>query len=275
MSTVSESGATRVRSRHGCDIAWFSTGSGPPLVVVHGSPAEHTRWRPLLPHLEPHVTVHAIDRRGRGASGDGPAYTIAREYEDVAAVVEAVAATSGSDVDVYGHSFGASCALGAATLTSRLRRLALYEPPVRPTSETYPAGMLELMDRYVADGQLEALVELVFRSELDMTDEELAAFKAQPSWAARVAAAPTIPRETRAEMAGAFDLGQAAGITVPTLLFTGDGSPDWLRTDTELLAARLPNVHVQVLKGQDHVADVLAPDSFAGHLLAFLDGART
>jgi pimeloyl-ACP methyl ester carboxylesterase len=37
------------------------------------------------------VTVHALDRRGRGASGDGTDYSLAREHEDVAAVVDAVA----------------------------------------------------------------------------------------------------------------------------------------------------------------------------------------
>jgi pimeloyl-ACP methyl ester carboxylesterase len=55
---------------------------------------------PLLPYLEPRFTVHAVDRRGRGQSGDAPSYAIARELEDAAAVVDAVAETSGSAVDV-------------------------------------------------------------------------------------------------------------------------------------------------------------------------------
>jgi pimeloyl-ACP methyl ester carboxylesterase len=85
---------TRVASSDGTEIAFWTSGDGPPLVLVHGTPADHTRWQPLLPHLEPHVTVHAIDRRGRGASGDGPEYHLEREYEGVAAVVDAVAAAA-------------------------------------------------------------------------------------------------------------------------------------------------------------------------------------
>ena len=108
---------TSVTSRDGTQIAYWTSGSGPPLVLVHGAPADHTRWRPLLPYLEPHVTVHALDRRGRGASGDAPAYRLEREYDDVAAVVDAVAAASGQQVDVYGHSHGGIVAFGAATLT--------------------------------------------------------------------------------------------------------------------------------------------------------------
>ena len=100
---------TRVASRDGTEIR--TSGDGSPLVLVHGTPADHTRWQPMLPHLEPHVTVHAIDRRGRGASGDGPEYRLEREYEDVAAVVDAVA-PAGTRVDVYGHSHGGIVAFG-------------------------------------------------------------------------------------------------------------------------------------------------------------------
>lgn len=94
---------SRVRSRDGTEIAVWQTGSGPPLVLVHGTPADHSRWRPLLPYLQPHFTVHAVDRRGRGASTDSPDYALEREFEDVAAVVDAAAASSGSSVSVYGQ----------------------------------------------------------------------------------------------------------------------------------------------------------------------------
>lgn len=88
------SGPALARSLDGTEIAYWTGGTGPPLVVVHGTPADHTRWRPLLPHLEPHATVHAMDRRGRCGSGDGPRYALAREFEDVAAAVDAVAEAS-------------------------------------------------------------------------------------------------------------------------------------------------------------------------------------
>jgi alpha-beta hydrolase superfamily lysophospholipase len=72
MAPTDQATMTRVVSRDGTQIAYWTSGEGPPLVLVHGTTADHTRWRPLLPYLEPHATVHAIDRRGRGASGDGP-----------------------------------------------------------------------------------------------------------------------------------------------------------------------------------------------------------
>jgi|SRR5215211_6691430 pimeloyl-ACP methyl ester carboxylesterase len=91
---------TTVMSRDGTEIAYWTSGGGPPIVLVHGAPADHTRWRPLLTYLEPQMTVHALDRRGRGASGDAPEYRLEQESEDVAAMVDAVAAASGDHVDV-------------------------------------------------------------------------------------------------------------------------------------------------------------------------------
>src|SRR5690606_20681910 len=76
MAEVGE-GVARVVSTDGTEIAYRSTGQEPPLVLVHGGPADHTRWQPLLPFLEPVVTVLAMDRRGRGASADGPEYRLA------------------------------------------------------------------------------------------------------------------------------------------------------------------------------------------------------
>jgi pimeloyl-ACP methyl ester carboxylesterase len=72
------SGATvrRVVSADGTEIACVTSGAGPPLILVHGMVSDHHRWSPLLPHLEPNVTVHAMDRRGRGLSGDAPDYGV-------------------------------------------------------------------------------------------------------------------------------------------------------------------------------------------------------
>ena len=262
----------RVVSRDGTEIAYWTSGTGPPLVVVHGTPADHTRWRPLLPYLEPHVTVHAMDRRGRGASGDGSGYELAREYEDVAAVVDAAAAASGAPVDLYGHSHGGIVAFGAATLTSNLGRLVLYEGWPVPDPEVYalPPGLQDRMEALLAAGDRDAVVETLFRELEQMSDQDMHAFKAAPSWPGRVAAAHTIGREVRAETTARLDPELAGRITVPVLLLTGEHSADASKADIEAVAAALPDARIVVIEGQEHVADVLVPQVFAGHLLGFL-----
>jgi len=47
---------------------------------------------PRLPPLEAKYTVYAVDRRGRGGSGDTAPYAIEREFEDIAAVGDSISA---------------------------------------------------------------------------------------------------------------------------------------------------------------------------------------
>jgi pimeloyl-ACP methyl ester carboxylesterase len=269
MTRIDAPMTNRTRSADGTPIAWFSSGEGPPLVLVHGVLGDHTRWEVLRPLLEPHFTVHAMDRRGRGASGDADAYGFEREFEDVAAVVDAVAAATGSPVDVYGHSGGASFALGAASLTTRLRRLVLYEPALDP-GNLLPDGLLERIDALLAAGDPDAVVETFCRAVLHMDDDAIATYRAQPSWPARVAAAHTLPRELRSGPAGFFDRRRLAQVTVPVMLLQGTQTPKGFKAALAGFAATLPDARVADLEGQAHTADVLAPHVVAQELIAFL-----
>jgi pimeloyl-ACP methyl ester carboxylesterase len=262
--------AIRVVSRDGTQIAYWTSGVGSPLVLVHGTTADHSRWRPLLPYLEAHATVHAMDRRGRGASGDAPDYEVTREFEDVAAVVDVVAEATGSPVDMLGHSFGGLCAFGAATLTANIRRLVLYEgwPSPNPDRLALPPGVRERLDALLAAGNREAVLETFFREVVGMPEAELSVYRALPAWQARIAAAHT--RESRAEQAARFDPEQAARITVPTLLLAGGDSPEFLKAGIDTLAAALPDARIVVIEGQQHIAIDLVPAVFADHVLAFL-----
>jgi pimeloyl-ACP methyl ester carboxylesterase len=269
MSTSDHATITQTRSRDGTAIGYWTSGSGPSVVLVHGVLADHSRWDALRPHLEPTCTVHAMDRRGRGASGDAPDYAAEREFEDVAAVVDAAAQASGGPVAVYGHSGGASFALGAATLTSNIGRLVLYEPAVN-TLDLLPDGLLERLDTLLAQDEPAAVVEMFLREVLHQTDEQIDAYRDQPSWPARVAAAHTLPRELRIPPEELFDAGRAATFTAPTLLLEGQKTPEGFKVALQSIEAALPDARRAVLDGQGHTADVLAPELVAEHLLPFL-----
>jgi pimeloyl-ACP methyl ester carboxylesterase len=79
-----------ITSKDGTMIAYQRSGTGPPLVLVHGTTADHTRWAPVLPAFEQYFTVYAVDRRGRGGSGDAGQYAIEREFEDIVALVNSI-----------------------------------------------------------------------------------------------------------------------------------------------------------------------------------------
>jgi pimeloyl-ACP methyl ester carboxylesterase len=263
---------THVRSADGTEIAVFVSGRGRPLVVVPGTTSDHTTWRLVLPLLEPHVEVYAVDRRGRGRSGDGAGYSLVMEYDDVAAVVDAAAAATGSTVDVLGHSYGGNVAFGAATRTTNIRKLVLYEgwPVPNIAHRTTPPEVLERLEALLAQGRPEQMLETIYRDIVKMSEAEIRGIMAAPTWPARVAAAPTVPRELRAFGEQAFDPAWAAQIAVPVLLLVGADSPEDIKADPEVVAAALPDATIHVLQGQMHMAHLTDPETFAACVLSFL-----
>lgn len=255
-----------VTAPDGTPIAYQRRGTGPALLLVHGTTADHRSWAAVAPLLEPHLTLYAIDRRGRGESGDAPGYALAREVDDIIAVIEA----SGGPVNLLGHSYGALCCLEAALLTDRIDRLILYEPGLTTGIELYPPGVPERMQALLDSGDAEGVMRVMFREIVCMPEHELAEYRRSPLWAARLPLARTIPREMAVELAYHFDAARFAGLRTPTLLLSGEESPDALRQATALVHAALPDSRIAVLPGQQHIAYRTAPELFAGTVLDFL-----
>lgn len=258
----------KVISRDGTSITYQRSGSGKPLVLVHGTSGTFHRWDPVLPILERHFTVYAMDRRGRGESGDGaPPYSLQREFEDVAAVVEA----AGPKAHLFGHSYGAVCALEASLLTDRIDRLILYEPPIpTPGARGGDDGVLKKMEDFLAAGEPEAVLETFMQEMVRMSPREITLSKSMAGWPTRVAAAHTIPREILALKGYSFDPLRFEAVSVPTLLLLGGESPDHFRQAFLLLESALSDSKTVVLPGQRHVAMETAPELLAEAVSAFL-----
>jgi pimeloyl-ACP methyl ester carboxylesterase len=217
--------------------------------------------------MEPHRTVYAMDRRGRGDSGDTQAYALEREWEDIAAVVD----TIGGSVEVVAHSFGASCALNACRLTPHVRRLVLYEPPM-PFGRRFWSDESSAMAKVFFDaGEQEQVLLMFYRDILRMPEHHIAARqKETPLWAAKIAAAHTIPRELQALDGYLFAPERFVDMRTPTLFLIGSESPPFRRSVADILCAALPDSRIVVLPGQGHSAIRDAPDLFVREVLAFL-----
>ena len=126
------------------------------------------------------------------------------------------------------------------------------------------------MDALLASDERDAVVETLFRELESMSEEDLSALRSAPSWPGRVAAAPTITRELRAEGVARLDPEQAAKITVPVPLLTGENSSDPSNADIETVAGALPDARIKVLEGQEHVADILVLKTFSEYVMGFL-----
>ena len=259
-----------VTSEDGTRIAGWRSGEGPPLVLVHGTAADHGRWKPVLPAFEERFTIFAVDRRGRGRSGDSDAaYALEREFEDVAVVVDSL----GESVTLLGHSYGALCALEAALLTGNVRKLVLYDPGIELAGEKiYPHEVIEQLEALLEAGDRNGVVATTMREVAGLPPEVVEHMRSQPVWQARVDAAHTIPRELRAVKAYRFDSQRFRRLEVPTLMLSGDESPVALRKAAEAVDETLPDSRIVVMAGQGHAAMDTGTELFTSEVIRFVEG---
>ncbi|GAA1618557.1 alpha/beta hydrolase [Kribbella sancticallisti] len=255
-----------VTSADGTSIAYERTGSGPALILVDA--ALHYRafssFEGLIGLLKQHFTVFHYDRRGRGDSADTPPYAVAREVEDLAALID----RAGGSACVFGFSSGGLLALHAAAGGTAITRLALLEPPIatedeRPAQAEFTAAITRLL----AAGQRSDAVDHVLRS-VGLPEEMLAEMRDGPAWSAMEAVAHTLVYDSTISEQMSYKL--LASVAVPTLVLDSRGSGSELTGMAATVAARLPNAVHQSLPGQWHgvADDVLAPA-----LREFLAGA--
>jgi pimeloyl-ACP methyl ester carboxylesterase len=266
-----ETGA--VTSRDGTRIAYERSGDGPVLILVDGALCyrESGPMKPLAELLTPDFTVYRYDRRGRGDSGDTAPYAVAREVEDLAAVI----AVTGGSALVFGMSSGAVLALEAAASGLAIARLALYEPPLAVEDED-PQGSEDFADRLEqlisADRRGDA-VEF-FLTSGGVPAREIAALRSGAGWSRWESVAPTLVYDNAVLGDGLIPRERAAAVSVPTLVANGADSPDFFRQAAQATADAIPGAPYRALEGQSW--GQVAPEALAPMLREFfLTGVRS
>jgi pimeloyl-ACP methyl ester carboxylesterase len=111
------------------DINFISAGSGPPLVMIHGNPATHTLWRPLVERLAHRHTIYAIDLPGFGGSPHPAERSGFALHELARRVLDWTSEQRLGRFDLIGHSFGGAISITLADMApERVRSLALIAP---------------------------------------------------------------------------------------------------------------------------------------------------
>ncbi len=255
----------RITSGDGTLLGMERLGAGPPLLAVHGSTADRSRWAPVRDALAERFTLYLLDRRGRGASTDeasGP-YALAREAEDVAAAVGAI----GEPVLYLGHSYGALIGLEALLITDGIAKALLYEPPFDAGGhEVLPASFVDQLSELLRTGQREQALELFYR---DVVDIDPAPLRSLPIWQARLAAVHTLEREVRIGIDYAPDPARFASLVVPVRLLVGSASPPVFAAGATAAVAAIPGAELVELPGQGHGMIDADPQGFVGHVTDF------
>lgn len=251
----------RVRSSDGTTIAFDRSGDGPPIILVDG--AFCSRAMGPMPKLAAllgtrFTTVH-YDRRGRGDSGDTPPYTVEREIDDLAAVIDA----AGGSAYVCAMSSGAALALQAAASGVNIPKLALYEPPylVGDPARQPPADAMRRLTALVAADRRGEAAAFYLRDLIGMPAVAVSVMRLLPMWSKLKAVANTLPYDLA--VLGDFSLPTelAASVAMPTLVVGGERSPAALCDAVRSVAQTLPNARLRLLPRQTHNVSVrvLAP----------------
>lgn len=257
---------TTVTSRDGTTIGFDRSGAGAPVILVDGALSDRSGSLnvPLAAELADAFSVVTYDRRGRGESGDTAPYGVAREIEDIEALIDAV----GGSAHLYGISSGATLALDAANrLGAKVSRLAVFEPPFvvdasRPP--TPPDFLAHLSQLVAADRRGEAVSYFMTRG-IGLPGWMTFVMRLLPSWKAQKALAHTLPYD--ATVMGNTQSGRPlpadrwGDISAPILVVAGGKSPPWMQHAQRALADILPNAELRTLEGQMHIvkAAALAP----------------
>ncbi len=147
-----------VRSADGTSIGYRQLGYGPGVILVHGGMQASQDFMKLATELSSQFTIYVPDRRGRGLSGPfGNNYSVIKECEDVAALVEKTGAQN-----IFGLSSGAIIALRASLAIPNLRGVALYEPPLS-VNGSIPVSWVPRYEREIAQGKITQALVTVFK----------------------------------------------------------------------------------------------------------------
>lgn len=206
-----------VTSLDGTPIACESVGVGPDVVLV-GTRAENAA---LADRLADRFRVTSYDQRGYAESGDTQPYSVAREIEDLGAVLDSVAAPAG----VFGASAAGALALEAAAAGLPIECLAVYEVPygIKTREEWY--DYRDQLRQHLAAGRLGDAFAL-FMKTAGATDAQIAQAQQSPYWPECEAIAHT--RLYGAEILGddQVPVDRLSRIRCPVLVLTGGGGDE-------------------------------------------------
>ncbi len=272
-----------VTSKDGTRIAYDQYGTGMPLILVTGASGTRTKTAQgqLAGILDNDFAVIDYDRRGRGDSTDTQPYAVEREIEDIEALIDSL----GGEAYLYGLSSGAVLALDAAAkLPTKVKKLAMYEPPfiIDDSRPPLPVDYVEQLNKATAEGRRSDAVEIFMTQAMLIPVEFVQMMKnapmAQtfsegpkpPEWFDMEKVAHTLAYDgliVRDYLAGKpLPKKQWNAYTAPGLVIVGENSEPFFHDAAKALTNDMPNVKVHILEGQDHA---VSPAALAPVLAAF------
>ncbi len=250
-----------VTSADGTEIAYEIVGSGLPVVLVDGAMCfrDSGPMRPIAEALSDRLTIGLYDRRGRGASADTEPFSVDREIDDLAALIEALGGAAG----LFGLSSGGALALHAAAALgpAAVTGVGVYEvpfvpEPMRPGAAAYTRDLTAAL----ATDDRESALRLFF-GRVGMPAEAIEGMSRSPFWPVSLAIAPTLAYDDAAMGDSTIPADLVRGLRVPLLGLAGEASPGFLQYGARGVVEAATDGRFELIGGQAHDlrADAVAP----------------
>ena len=242
-----------VTSTDGTTIDYDAYGNGPTVIFIAGA-GQHRAIDPRTAEIAHQLAAQGFrtvdyDRRGRDRSGDTSPWSLDREVEDVAALI----AANGAPAALYTSSSGAGIGLAAVTSGLDISALALCEPPYFAGSDS--SKHITILRQLTAAGELDRAMRYNMTHVIGLPAEAVDQMARARWWPGMVAVAPTLVYDHAASHDIENDpdwRARWAGVTVPTVVYSGDQTFPGLPEAADTVAAALPNARRRILPGQDH-----------------------
>lgn len=259
----------------GISVPYVISGSGEPLVFVHGSLCDYRYWNSQTGFLSKHFLCVSVSLSHYWPA-DGAC--IQGEFgwkTHVAELAEFIAAMNLGPVHLVGHSRGGCVAFHVAREYPRLvKTLTLADPggPLQidgmqeaslpPATNVLRAKVADLIENGAIDAGLELFVDSV--SMPGFWRKSPAGFRTMA-----IDNAATLPKQFRDPLP-AYSRDAARDVKCRTLLIEGEKSPRMFRNNVEKLADWIDYADKQTVAGASHGMNVAKPGVFNRLVHAFV-----
>lgn len=264
---------------NGQKLNYVEAGSGPTLILIHGSVGDYREWSKQITSFCEHYHVIAYSRRYHWPNLSPLPDADASLDQQVTDLFEMIKAISAGPVHIVGHSFGGAIALSFTLRHPELvRSLVLAEPAVSgvlgktPENDTlfkesqairakmkevFPTGNDELIVKTYADHVAPGDFERANGEERKMLFENVSAFQLDFN-----------------SQRPPFSCEDAQKVTVPVLVLAGSQSPMGLQRIAETTAQCITGAKFVKIPQATHWLQHDQPQRFNDEVLAFLAGNK-
>jgi pimeloyl-ACP methyl ester carboxylesterase len=267
-------GQTGTAAVNGVSLPYEITGSGNPLVLIHGWAVHRGFWDTDVERLAQQHTVIRYDRRGFGESTGKPDLTA--DPADLKAMLESLGY---SRAHIMGHSQGAAVALTfAVRYPEMVDALVLFGAPPPAGFGLPPGGDGPPIAQWVAIGKAQGVDSLKMaigawaaRQFGGAPDEMMQRGGALLDSYTGLDLIDPDPPLNLVEPARADEL---QAVKAPTLVIHGQYEMPYFRVVAHALTYGIPGARKAVIPGGGHTVNWPEPERFAAEVLRFLREAE-